>query len=136
MGALGQYIKEKRGEVSLRKLAKEIGISHSYLWDVEQGNRKVSLKMVRRICLGLFKYTGGDLSGMYDMMIRQAGLESPERTMLRVLFITRDHENLRGDMYKALYAELDAMLFGENQPNRYEQSEIWRDSRELKKGKI
>lgn len=79
--SMGQYIKKQRN-VSLRKLGEQIGISHSYLWDVERGNRNITIDMAQRIVAGLVILCGGDARQLYDNILIKAGLVSPEREAL------------------------------------------------------
>jgi transcriptional regulator with XRE-family HTH domain len=41
---------------SLRQLAKELGVSHSYLSQVEHGRRPASAKVVSKIADNMLKY--------------------------------------------------------------------------------
>lgn len=52
--ALGNYIRELRGKTSLRKAAEKIGVSHTYLRDLELGNKTdPSSIMLEKIAKGL-----------------------------------------------------------------------------------
>jgi len=60
--AFGRYIRHKRKEyITLRGFAKDLGVSPSYLSDVELGRRCVSKQMVLRICCALGRIIGGDV---------------------------------------------------------------------------
>jgi len=49
MNELGKYLKELRGEKSLREAAKQIGISHTYLDTIEKGFDKRSKKQSNQL---------------------------------------------------------------------------------------
>ena len=130
MGA-GQRVRNSRllAKVSLRQLAKDMGISASYLSDVENDNRKISFNMAIRITAALFKYLGGQVCSRFDLLLMGAGLYTSERDCLVRLWgmshaqhvPNRTLRNYRAEIYEALYGELDRYILGEKHGNRYEQ---------------
>jgi len=80
---LGQYIRNERiNYMTLRSFAKELGVSASYLSDVERDHRKVSRDMVERIASTFMRVIGGKATGRYVAMLRLAGLITPEHECL------------------------------------------------------
>ncbi|WP_077212635.1 helix-turn-helix domain-containing protein [Bacillus dakarensis] len=60
MNELGNYLKELRGKKSIREVAKEVGISHTYLSTLEKGKdprtgygRKPSIETLQKLAIGL-----------------------------------------------------------------------------------
>ena len=60
MNEFGIYLKELRGKKSIREVAKEVGISHTYLSTLEKGKdprtgyvRKPSLETLKKLAIGL-----------------------------------------------------------------------------------
>ncbi len=128
---VGKFIRAKRQPfVSMRKLAKDIGISASYLSDVETNKRKISRIMAMRVTAGLFRYTGGAVHTTFDTILMLSGLLTAERECLTRLYKMALGQNrtslslqLNG-IYEALYGELDCYVCGKDQPNMLEQAQI------------
>lgn len=132
MSKAGEQIREDRLEVgvSLRQLAKDIGISASYLSDVEKERRKITRDMATRITAALFKHSKDEgYRDRYDWLLAHAGCEISERWCLKELFelsivncSTNKHlYRQRQTIYDALYGELDRVILGAKFGNRYEQ---------------
>lgn len=80
---IGQYIRQERiNYMSLRSFAKELGVSASYLSDIELDRRKVSRDMVERIATTFQRVIGGKATVRYVSMLRLAGLLTPEHECL------------------------------------------------------
>lgn len=126
----GRRIREDRGKVkiSLRQLAKDVGISPSYLSDIEKDRRKLNLNMTLKITAALYQYLGGDVHKRFDWLLISAGLYTSERGCLVRLWEISDsqyHKNatlysLRSEIYEALYGELDRHINGVDSPNMFE----------------
>jgi transcriptional regulator with XRE-family HTH domain len=80
---LGQYIRqERRNYMSLRSFAKEVGVSASYLSDVELDRRRISSQMAFRIARTFKRSIGGSGTERYNAMLHLAGLMTAERQCL------------------------------------------------------
>ena len=120
MMELGEYIRSERtkhGSVSLRLFAKTVGISASYMSDVELGRRKASKEMVQRIARALFITVPGDHYERYEKMLSKAGLLTPERQCLlelqaasKIGGIIDLHSSTKQKIYEALYGELNEII--------------------------
>lgn len=128
MRMAGERIRSYRGKVSLRQLAKDIGISPSYLSDVERDRRKITFEMAIRICATLFKYNGQQIYHQFDLILRAARLYTSERDCLLRLFeksagdysFNTTLHQYRFEIYIGLYGQLDEAITGEKDGNRYE----------------
>jgi transcriptional regulator with XRE-family HTH domain len=117
---LGQYIRQERiNYMSLRSFAKELGVSASYLSDVERDKRTTSKKMLERIAVCFGRVIGGSHHRRYDMMLILSGQMTPERRELKILWsalrvLTYDpiFKDWAAGAYDALYGELDIALYG------------------------
>ena len=120
MNELGAYVRSERtkyGDVSLRLFAKTVGVSASYMSDVELGRRKVSKEMIRRIARALFITVPGDLYERYETMLSKEGLLTPERKCLlelqsasKIGGIVDLHSSTKQKIYEALYGELNELI--------------------------
>jgi transcriptional regulator with XRE-family HTH domain len=126
--ALGDYIRNQRlPHVSMRQLARDIGVSASYLSDVENDRRKISYQMAMRIAVALHKYVGGQVHHAFDVVLMLAGLLTAERDCLCRLWEMSGGDypknttlyNYRGEIYEALYGELDRYINGDDEPNMF-----------------
>lgn len=127
----GRGIRRSRevANISLRQLAKDIGISASYLSDVELDKRNISIDMAIRITAALYKYMGYQIRDRFDSILISAGLYTAERDCLVRLWkmskgqhvANRSLRNYRAEIYEALYGELDRAITGEKYGNRYTQ---------------
>lgn len=115
----GEYVRNKR-TVSLRQLAKEIGISASYLSDVERDNRKINIKMAARIAKAL-QTTPGGVWNVYDELLELSGLMTPERKVLIMLYAEcfGDTSETPVNTYLshiavALYNDIEALISGKD----------------------
>ena len=117
---LGQYIRNERiNYMSLRSFAKELGVSASYLSDIERDRRNVNKAMIMRIAVSIGRTIGGGAHHRYDTMLRLSGLLTPERRCLKVLWqamkvLTYDpiFQDWANWAYDSLYEELDIALYG------------------------
>ncbi len=133
MRMAGERIRAYRGDVTLRQLARDIGISAQYLSDVEHDNRKITFKMAIRIAAALFKYNGQVIYHQFDLILRAARLYTSERDCLLRLFEKSAGDypknttlhRYRFEIYIGLYGELDEAITGEKDGNRYE---FWEES--------
>lgn len=129
----GRRIREDRikAGISLRQLAKDIGISASYLSDVEKDRRRISLEMAMRITAELYRYIGGEIHKWFDWLLISAALFTPERGCLVRLWEKSKGDypknttlyRYRSEIYEALYGELDGYINGNDQPNMFEMEE-------------
>lgn len=128
----GERIREDRlkADVSLRQLAEDIGISPSYLSDVEKDRRKMTVDMAMRITAAIFKHSKDEgYRKRYDWLLLSAQIGTAERCCLENLFIiskgdypkNRTLHKQRYNIYEALYGKLDRCILGEKYGNRYEQ---------------
>lgn len=120
---LGQYIRKERiNYMSLRSFAKELGVSASYLSDVELGRRKVNKDMVMRVAIQFSFIVGGSNHKRYDTMLSLSGLMTPERKCLIEVMEWLDCQRYDqhdpaalayyGDCYDALYEKFDIGMYG------------------------
>jgi len=117
---MGRYIREKRRpHLSLRSFAKQLGVSASYLSDIERGNRKISKDMVFRIVCALGRTVGGNTHEHYDLMLMHTGHLTAERECLTRLWKACKARSanplfrrLEEQAYEALYGELDMAFYG------------------------
>lgn len=65
----GKFVKEKRIaiQISLRSLARELGISPSYLSDIENGNRKALSSEKLELLVNALRLNEEDAQTMYDL---------------------------------------------------------------------
>jgi len=70
----GELVKQYRGNKSLQTLGCEIGVTASYLSDIEKGNRIPSVDKVDKL-IKVFKLTGKAKNQFYDL----AADESPNK---------------------------------------------------------
>lgn len=135
--AIGKYIREKRYDreprISLRQFAKELGVSASYLSDVENGRRKASKDMALRIAAALIKTKCcANRQEVFDRAILSSGHLTAERDCLNRLWgacevlttylghaikdkkiatrIARFHEQWEFEVHQALYHDFDRLL--------------------------
>jgi transcriptional regulator with XRE-family HTH domain len=113
---VGQYIRQEREPfMTLRSFAKKLGISASYLSDVERGNRKISKIMAMRIAIemGKIRQHDPDYSAQlhYNKILELSGLMTPERRCLIKLWNSGCSftTNITLDIFDALFSELYQM---------------------------
>lgn len=87
MIAAGQYLRQKRIDAqysSLRELARHLGLSASYMSDIERGKRPISHKLAARLSGALKGGYSADDAGptVYDSILILNGTLSPERAAL------------------------------------------------------
>ncbi len=83
----GQYIRQKRIQAdysSLRQFARHLGLSASYVSDIERGRRPISHKLAAKLSDALEEGHSVDDAGptVYDSILILNGTISPERVML------------------------------------------------------
>lgn len=73
MGAFGDYISHKRQEMgfTLRGLAKELGLSASYISDIEKGNREPNEKSLLDSLVKVLELNSEEAEKLYDMAAEQ-----------------------------------------------------------------
>lgn len=73
MGEFGNFITEKRKvlNMSLRTLAKELGISPSYASDIEKGNRKPNDKSLLDSLVKVLQLNQEETNTLYDLSASQ-----------------------------------------------------------------
>lgn len=76
MNTFGNYIKQLRGDTSIRQAAKDIGVSHTYLDSLEKGydmrtnsKRSPSVLTVYKVT----RYYNVDFKQLCDMIINDIG---------------------------------------------------------------
>jgi transcriptional regulator with XRE-family HTH domain len=79
----GEYIifYRKKADITQRYLAERVGISHTYMCDIEKGRRPLNT----RIAEGLIKHLGlteQEICVVYDELLRKGGIMSNEREAL------------------------------------------------------
>ena len=115
---IGQYIRTERiNYMTLRSFAKDLGVSASYLSDLERDNRKASKNMIMKIAATFKVAIGGSARQRYDRMLQLAGLMTHERRCLKVLWqglkvLTYDPmlQNWMDFAEESLYCEIDGMV--------------------------
>ena len=70
----GELVKQYRGNRSLQNLGNEIGVTASYLSDIEKGNRIPSIDKVDKL-IKVFKLEGKEKNQFYDLV----AYESPNK---------------------------------------------------------
>jgi transcriptional regulator with XRE-family HTH domain len=111
---LGQYIRNERiNYMSLRSFAKELGVSASYLSDIELDRRKVSKQMAMRIAIVLGDIRSSDFSKHlhYNRILELADLLTPERKCLIEMWNGPESysANTTMNIFDALFGELNAL---------------------------
>ena len=116
---MGVIRKKREAHMSLRKFAKILKISASYLSDLERGTRPMNKKMLVCICCELAKLTGEDLHELYDILLMVTGHLTAERRCLKSVWGTcksrlgeETFHNMEHYAYKALYDEIDTAFHG------------------------
>lgn len=73
MGAFGEYISNKRQEkgFTLRGFAKELGMSASYVSDIEKGNREPNEKNLLDSLIKVLELSSDEAEKLYDMAAEQ-----------------------------------------------------------------
>jgi len=134
----GERIREDRlqADVSLRQLAEDIGISGTYLSDVEKDRRKMTVDMATRITAAIFKHSADEgYRKRYDWLLLSANIGTAERRCLENLFVISAGDyptnkilhRERRNIYEALYGKLDRCILGEKYGNRYDQFDYTRE---------
>ena len=84
---LGEYIRaERQPSMSLRAFAKKLGVSASYLSDLELDRRKTNRPMIERIATTFRQTIGGSATERSVAMLRLSGLMTPEHECLLALW--------------------------------------------------
>lgn len=106
---LGQYIRaERENYMSLRAFAKELGVSASYLSDLELDRRRGNKALIMRLACTFKQVAGGSHHRRYDDMLDKAGLMTPERKCLLKLW----ESNIgvcSHSVFAALYGEINKL---------------------------
>lgn len=73
MGEFGDYISKKRQELgmTLRGFAKDLGVSPSYISDIEKGNREPNEKKLLDSLVRVLNLTQAEAEKLYDMAAAQ-----------------------------------------------------------------
>ena len=73
MGVFGDYISNKRQEkgFTLRGLAKKLGLSASYISDIEKGNREPNEKTLLDSLVKVLELNSEEAEKLYDMAAEQ-----------------------------------------------------------------
>ena len=73
MGEFGDYISKKRQELcmTLRGFAKDLGVSPSYISDIEKGNREPNEKKLLDSLVRVLKLNQEEAEKLYDMAAAQ-----------------------------------------------------------------
>lgn len=103
---LGQYVRQEREPyMTLRSFAKELGVSASYLSDVELDRRKVNRDMVERIAITFRRLVGGSATERSIAMLRLSGLLMPEHECLISLWNVQESLSVKVtlDIFEVLY---------------------------------
>lgn len=120
---LGAYIRSERlrttkyQPVSMREFAKEVGVSASYMSDIELDRRRVSKAMILKIARAFAVLVAGDRYKRYNIMLTKARLMTPERQCLlditsasKIGGIIDLHSDTKQQIYEALYGELNEII--------------------------
>ena len=109
-------------KIASRHGYKEIGVSASYLSDVERDRRTISREMAIRITRAFYDTIGGDYRDMYDALLGRAGLASPERICLLMLNgVFNEYKKMEqnylewsyhDEIERGLYGDLDKAIYG------------------------
>ena len=77
MNQLIQFLEKRRGENSIRHLAKELALSHAYVTDVLKGRKQITFTFAARVAhkTGLPPMTAFEMAGLWPPEEEDPGAE-------------------------------------------------------------
>jgi transcriptional regulator with XRE-family HTH domain len=97
---LGEYIREQRGQVSLRKVSEMAGISNPYLSQIERGLRKPSAEILRQIA-GALQISAETLYVRAGILDEPDGDHDLEAAIRRDPFLDEEHKKTLLHIYRS-----------------------------------
>ena len=115
---LGEFIREQRrvGQLSLRKLSEQAGVSNPYLSQIERGLRRPSAEILRQIARAL-EISSEELyvrAGILDERDSQPDVVAEIR---RDPVLTEDQKKTLIHIYESFRGEVEEQLAGEVDPD-------------------
>ena len=97
---LGEYIREQRGQVSLRKVSEMAGISNPYLSQIERGLRKPSAEILRQIA-GALQISAETLYVRAGILDEPDGDHDLEAAIRRDPYLDEEHKKTLLHIYRS-----------------------------------
>jgi transcriptional regulator with XRE-family HTH domain len=97
---LGAFIREQRGQVSLRKVSEMAGISNPYLSQIERGLRKPSAEILRQIA-GALQISAETLYVRAGILDEPDGQHDLEAAISRDPYLDEEHKKTLLHIYRS-----------------------------------
>jgi len=97
---LGEFIREQRGQLSLRKVSEMAGISNPYLSQIERGLRKPSAEILRQIA-GALSISAETLYVRAGILDEPDGAHDLEAAISRDPFLDEEHKKTLLHIYRS-----------------------------------
>jgi transcriptional regulator with XRE-family HTH domain len=97
---LGEFIREQRGQLSLRKVSEMAGISNPYLSQIERGLRKPSAEILRQIA-GALQISAETLYVRAGILDEPDGTHDLEGAISRDPYLDEEHKKTLLHIYRS-----------------------------------
>src|SRR5689334_6059978 len=97
---LGEFIREQRGQLSLRKVSEMAGISNPYLSQIERGLRKPSAEILRQIA-GALQISAETLYVRAGILDEPDGTHDLEAAISRDPYLDEEHKKTLLHIYRS-----------------------------------